>query len=105
MDRKDLRHSGEAYSIQVTRINGDSCDELNTQLINLDNISRGGFRFTTTFNFEVEDRVKVLLSFPDDTVKDVFGRICYSEAVASDNELGSSAYGFSILQGFYELAV
>lgn len=105
MDRKDKRHSGEAYNVQFIEINGGNCDGLTIKLINLDNISRGGFRFTSSDNFEIEDRVKVLLNFPDATVKDVFGRICYSESVVLDDGSKSNAYGFSILNGFYEMVV
>ena len=45
----------------------------------------------------MEDRVQVLLRFPDDHTQKVLGRICYSEAIDDID----TAYGFSIIDGFY----
>lgn len=104
MDRKNSRQSGQGYRIKITQVNGDTQEEIINKTIDVDNISKGGFRFTTNFNFEIEDRVRVVLCFPDNTEKDVLGRICYSEAIESDEKSELKAYGLSVLGGFYELA-
>ena len=104
MNRKDIRQSGQGYRIKITQIN-DSEKNLSTESIEVDNISNGGFRFTTGFDFELEDRVKVVLTFPDNTDSVVLGRICYSEFVEqTDTQIANKAYGFSILEGFYEIS-
>ena len=104
MDRKDLRQSGKGYSIQIRQINGVLQEDATDEYIDIDNISKGGFRFITSIDFELEDRVQVVLSFPDDTTKEVLGRICYSELVEKNKSaVSDKAYGFSILLGFYEL--
>ena len=100
MEREDVRQSGKGYCIQVMQINGDIQEDLFDKSIHIDNISKGGFRFTTDLKFELEDRVQVILKFPDNKAKEVLGRICYCEDAGSDN----SAYGFSVLRGFYHLA-
>ena len=53
----------------------------------------------TDEKFELEDRVKVQLHFPDKHTQEVLGRICYSDAIDDDR----TAYGFSVLDGFYSL--
>lgn len=106
MDRKHIRKNGKDYCIQIMQINGEVHDELVDKPINLDNISKGGFRFISDINFELEDRIQVILKFPDNTIKDVLGRICYcenGEAGDEGNKDAAKAYGFSILVGFYEL--
>ena len=104
MDRKDLRQSGKGYNIEIKQINGVLQEDSTNEYIDIDNISKGGFRFTTSIDFELEDRIQVVLNFPDNTTKEVFGRICYSELIDKNaNAVSNKAYGFSILLGFYEL--
>lgn len=104
MNRKDIRQPGQGYRIRVTQIN-DADNKLSDDSIEVENISNGGFRFTAGFDFELEDRVKVILTFPDNTDNDVLGRICYSEDLEqTDAQPTNRAYGFSILEGFYELS-
>ena len=104
MDRKDLRQSGKDYNIQIKQINGVLHEHTTDEFIDIDNISKGGFRFTASIDFELEDRIQVVLSFPDNTTKEIFGRICYSESIDNNvNAVSNKAYGFSILRGFYEL--
>ena len=104
MNRKDIRQPGQGYRIKITQINEVETN-LSTESIEVDNISNGGFRFIAGFDFELEDRVKVILTFPDNTDNDVLGRICYSENVEqADTQIANKAYGFSILEGFYELS-
>ena len=106
MIRKYVRQSGQGYSIQATQINGVNQEEFSNQNIALDNISKGGFRFTTSIGFELEDRIHVILNFPDKSTKEVLGRICYSETIeVNEGSNTYKAYGFSILNGFYELTV
>ena len=106
MNRHDLRQHGNGFSIQIIQVNGEAQEWLTNQSVDIDNISKGGFCFTTSLDFEIDDRIKVILNFPDDTVKNVLGRICYSKKIDTNNEsISKIAYGFSVLDGFYELPV
>ena len=80
-------------------INGDVQSHLSQKSFYIENIGKGGFRFLTDVEFELEDRVQVLLRFPDDHSQEVLGRICYSEPIDD----GKTAYGFSVIDGFYSL--
>ena len=95
------RYSAEGHCIQVLIINGEIQDELSQKSFYLENICKGGFRFISDVNFELEDRVQVLLRFPNDYSQQVLGRICYSDEI--DNK--QTAYGFSIIDGFYSLQI
>jgi len=106
MNRRHTRFSGEGYNIQIKEINGEVLEQLSDMTIDIDDICKGGFRFTTSINLELEDRVLVLLHFPDGSLKEVLGRICYRhDADADDGSDKSCGYGFSVLGGFYNLAV
>ena len=99
MKRKQDRASAEGYCIQLLIINGEIQDQSSQLSFNIENISKGGFRFISDISFQLEDRVQVLLRFPDGHDQEVSGRICYSDQL--DNK--QAAYGFSIIEGFYSL--
>lgn len=94
------RCSAEGFYIQFLIINGEVQNQLVDKKFALENIGKGGFRFVTDVSFELEDRVQVLLHFPDEHSQEVLGRICYSDT--QENNL--TAYGFSVLDGFYSLS-
>ena len=89
----------ENYCIQVLNKNGEAQNNLAEKSFYIENIGKGGFRFLSDETFELEDRVLVLLRFPDELSQEVSGRICYCEALDDDN----TAYGFSVIDGFYSL--
>ena len=91
--------SAEGCYIQVLMINGEMQDRLSEKSFYLENIGKGGFRFISDINFELEDRVQVLLRFPNDYSQQVLGRICYCDETANKQ----TAYGFSVMDGFYSL--
>ena len=99
MTRNQERASAEGYCIQVLIINGEVQNGLSQKSLYIENIGKGGFRFITEEKFELEDRVQILLRFPDDHSQEVLGRICYSDNLG-DNK---TAYGFSVIDGFYSL--
>lgn len=99
MSRNFNRLSGKAYSLCLQKINGEAREELKHAKLVVENISRGGFRFHADVEFEIEDRVRVVLKFPSGLQQEVLGRICYRELIESDELV---AYGFSVLQGFYK---
>jgi len=80
-------------------VNGAVRDDYAQKSFYIENIAKGGFRFISDVTFELEDRVQVLLRFPDGYSQEVLGRICYSDKLENNN----SAYGFSVIQGFYSL--
>ena len=92
------RSSAEGHWIQVLIINNNKVDgQLANRSFSLENICKGGFRFVSDHGFELEDRLEIMLTFPDDYSQKVFGRICYIDEVDSERK----AYGFSVLDGFY----
>ncbi len=99
MKKSRERSIAVGYSIQLLLINDEVDKQLSQKSFHVKNIGKGGFRFTSEVSFELEDRVQVLLYFPDDHSQEVLGRICYREEL-SDNQI---AYGFSVIKGFYTL--
>lgn len=99
MTRNQERATAEGYCIQVLIINGEIQNNLSQKSFYIENIGKGGFRFISEVEFNLEDRVQVLLRFPDDHSQEVLGRICYSESLDD----AKTAYGFSVLDGFYSL--
>ncbi|MCG6938948.1 MAG: PilZ domain-containing protein [Gammaproteobacteria bacterium] len=91
--------SAEGCYIEVLMINGEMQHSLSQKPFYLENICKGGFRFIAEENFELEDRIQVLLRFPNDHAQQVLGRICYCDEI--DNT--RTAYGFSVIDGFYSL--
>lgn len=98
MARNQARASADGYCIQILLINGN-VNKQSEKLYNIENIGKGGFRFISEMPFELDDRVKVLLRFPDEFSQEVLGRICYREENTQDH----IAYGFSVIDGFYSL--
>lgn len=94
------RSTVEGYCIQVLIINGEVQDQLSQKSYYIENIGKGGFRFLSDIAFALEDRVQVLLRFPDSHTQEVLGRICYIDA----GKDGQTAYGFSVIDGFYSLS-
>jgi len=101
MARNQERSSADGYCIQILIVNGEVQNNLSHKSFYIENIGKGGFRFISDVMFELEDRVQVLLRFPDDHSQEVLGRICYSEETLDKNTM---AYGFSVIDGFYTLA-
>lgn len=99
MSRGQDRSSAEGYCIQILIINGEVQSHLSQKSYYIENIGKGGFRFISDAIFEMEDRVQILLRFPDGYSQEVLGRICYSD----EGEGGQFAYGFSVIDGFYSL--
>jgi len=91
----------EEYCIQVLAINGVTQDHLSQKFFHIEDICKGGFRFYSNTEFEPEDRVLVLLYFPDGHSQEVLGRICYCDAINDD----TTVYGFSVIDGFYSLFI
>jgi hypothetical protein len=99
MNRNRERASADGYCIQVLIVNGDVQTHLSQKSFYIENIGKGGFRFLADVNFELEDRVQVLLRFPNGYSQEVLGRICYKEKVPGNRK----AYGYSVMEGFYSL--
>jgi hypothetical protein len=99
MKRHQERSSAEGYCVQILIVNGHVQNDTSLKSYYIENIGKGGFRFVTDMQFDLEDRIQVLLRFPDDHTQEVLGRICYSEQIEDD----MVAYGFSVLEGFYSL--
>ncbi len=99
MNRNQARGSAAGYCIQVLIVNGEVQTHLPLKSFYIENIGKGGFRFLSDVNFELEDRVQVLLHFPNGHSQEVLGRICYKEETSSNR----IAYGYSVIEGFYSL--
>jgi hypothetical protein len=99
MNRTQDRATADGYCIQILIVNGEVQNQLSLKSYYIENIGKGGFRFIADITFELEDRVQVLLRFPDGHSQEVLGRICYSDKI--DDE--QTAFGFSVIDGFYSL--
>ena len=99
MNRNQDRATADGYCIQILIVNGEVQNQLSLKSYYIENIGKGGFRFLADITFELEDRVQVLLRFPDGHSQEVLGRICYSDKI--DDE--KTAFGFSVIDGFYSL--
>jgi hypothetical protein len=95
--RKHLRQSCIACRYVILQINGKEPDQPNKHKGDIDNISKGGFRFITNIRYELEDRARVMIYFPDGYSQEATGRICYCNEVENST---AYAYGFSIIEGF-----
>ena len=99
MAREFDRLPGGEHVIQILSINDEKRSELADKILSVLNIGKGGFKFETDFELELEDRLQVRLRFPDGYEQEVLGRICYSH----EGEDANAAYGFSIISGFYSM--
>lgn len=99
MSKFPEQSSAEGCFIHVLMVNGEMKEQLSHKPICLENIGKGGFRFISEEPFELEDRVQVLLRFPNDYSQQVLGRICYCDHIGD----AQIAYGFSVIDGFYSL--
>ena len=95
--RKDIRQPCKACRCEILLVNGEKPDLSQQYEGDIENISKGGFRFVTSKRFELEDRIKARVIFTDGRSQETLGRICYCN---EDEEKGNYAYGFSILNGF-----
>ena len=95
--RKDVRRACKACCCEILQVNGREPDQSQLYEGNIENISKGGFRFVTSMRFELEDRIKAKIIFTDGRSQESLGRICYCN---EDEKNGDFAYGFSILNGF-----
>ena len=100
MLREDSRNPGEGYCMQILVTNGEAREDLSQKSYYIENISKGGFRFISDTVFEIDDKLQVLLRFPDGRTQKVLGRICYCDEKKRPDGYG---YGFSVLEGFYSL--
>lgn len=95
--RKHSRLSCQACRCEILQVNGLKPDRSQYYSGDIENICKGGFRFVTSKRFELEDRIKAMLTFHDGYSQETFGRICYCN---EDETSGGYAYGFSIIDGF-----
>ena len=56
------------YSINVIDINGEVRENLATRTIELEFICKGGFRFLAEETLDIDDRLRVKLKFPDNSM-------------------------------------
>ena len=99
MTRKHKRMSCVNCRFEVLKVNGE--EPASGQMLDgdIENISKGGFKFITSQEYKLDDRIIVRLHFADGRSHETLGRICY----CNDSEQGRYAYGFSIISGFYSL--
>lgn len=63
----------------------------------VNNISRGGLRFTASENFDVDERVELTLYLSNGHTHNLHGRICYCHNGSSDSQ---HDYGVSFLDPY-----
>jgi hypothetical protein len=100
MLREDGREPVTGYCIQILTIDGQVQEDIAQKSFYVENISRGGFRFIASIGLEIDNRLQVVLKFPDERTEEVLGRICYCDETIKGDDV---AYGFSVIEGFYQL--
>jgi len=95
--RKDIRQACIACRCEILQVNGKQPEQSQQYEGNIENISKGGFRFVTSMRFELDDRIKAKIVFADGRSQETLGRICYCN---EDENNESYSYGFSVLNGF-----
>ncbi len=95
--RKHIRQPCKACRCEILLVNGEKPEQSQQFEGDIENISKGGFRFVTSKRFELEDRLKARIIFADGRSQESTGRICYCN---EDTTKGAYAYGFSVINGF-----
>ncbi len=68
------------------------------------NISRGGLRFCSHDEFEINERVQVIVHMANGEIHHAMGRICYCQDKEQETEHGSCC-GVSFLDHFLEMGL
>ena len=95
--RRDIRLACRSCRYEIIQVNGRAPEPSQQYEGDVENISKGGFRFVTSMRYELEDRIRARIIFSDGSTQESFGRICYCNEGEND---GDFAYGFSVIDGF-----
>ena len=101
MSRQDHRLAIDNAWLQLQRIQPGSNSAVLSTRYHVYNISRGGLRFSSTEQFDNQERVSVILHLPNDTEHASPGRICYCEPDESNKSC--IYYGVSFLDNFLDM--
>lgn len=101
MQRKDNRQSIDNAWLKLTRLPTSDQPAIPEQLYPVYNISRGGLRFSSEVNFEIQERLYVRVHLPNNSDHTALGRICYCEP-DGQNKVGMY-YGISFMDNFLDM--
>jgi hypothetical protein len=101
MQRKDNRQSIDNAWLKLSRLPTSDHSAVPDQLYPVYNISRGGLRFSSTVQFDIQERLNVRVHLPNNTEHTALGRICYCEK-DEQNKVGMF-YGISFLDNFLDM--
>jgi len=98
MNRSDTRHENNNAYLLISRGNSKTQTGHNKHY-SIQNLSRGGIRFCSEDQFEIDERIDLSLYIDDKLSHKARGRICYHD----EDKHHNSYYGVSFLDKFLNL--
>lgn len=95
MIQRESRQASEGAQISLKKRSAES-NSGNGDKYPVNNISRGGLRFSCNENFDVDERVELTLYLSNGHVHNLDGRICYCRG----NNNNQHDYGVSFLDPY-----
>jgi len=96
MIQRETRQASDGAQISLKRLNSDSTTSTEDKY-QVNNISRGGLRFTCKENYDVDERVELTIYLSNGHIHNLNGRICYCHNAG--NDMGHD-YGISFLDSY-----
>jgi hypothetical protein len=96
MVEREKRQQVEASYLQLNKQHTEN----NKIKYPIENISRGGLRFFSKEEFEIDDRYELNIHLENGKIHSALGRICYCENNASEKK--GHYYGISFLNNYLE---
>lgn len=97
MSRSDLRQEIKNSYLTIHRLNDENHDD--NEHFPIENISRGGIRFSSEETFDLQERVSLNLYIDGKLSHQANGRICYHDEDNNHNNF----YGVSFLDKYLHL--
>lgn len=95
MIQRETRQASEGAQVSLKKRSSDNSDTQDSKYP-VNNISRGGLRFSCKDTFDVDERVQLTLYLSNGHVHNLDGRICYCK----DNSNNQHDYGVSFLDPY-----
>ena len=95
MIQRETRQAIDGAQVSLKRRSPETDSQTNHKYP-VNNISRGGLRFSANENFDVDERVELILYLSNGHIHNLDGRICYCK----DNSNNQHDYGVSFLDPY-----
>lgn len=97
MIQRETRQAIDGAEISLKRQTPDKNTDCNEDRYPVNDISRGGLKFSSSETFEVDERVELTLYLSNGHIHNLHGRICYCKNSQSDRQYD---YGVSFLDHY-----